>query len=152
MRSWFMALALTATFAGTALAGGMHAKVEGPGPDGVTYTARMYACDPDTKFDPWAHAEGMVDGKRQSVLLRVKPTGEHGVYTFQRAWPEEGKWMVRFVLGHPPAPATVVTLGAGGAVERNQLFHKTDGAKECHRLLGGKTRMGKHSKGDDDGC
>lgn len=149
MRSWILALALTTACGGSALAGGMHAKIEGPGPDGVTYTARVYSCDPSDRFDPWAHAEGLVDGKRQSVLLRVKPTGEHGVYTFARAWPQEGRWMVRLLIGNPPAPATVATLRADGTVARNQLFHKTDGARECHRMLVGKRKAG---ASDEDGC
>jgi len=135
MRRWLAALALLLTFAPAAFAGGLHARIEGPGPNGVTYTARTFSCEPDTKLEPWAIAEGLVDGKRHSVLLRLEPTAEHGVYEFTRAWPQEGRWMIRLSLGHPPAPATVATLRADGTVGSNKLYFKTDGAQECSRAL-----------------
>ena len=142
MRSWFAAVAMLAGLAPAALAGGVHAKIEGPGPDGTTYTVRTYSCNATDQFDPWAHAEGMVDGKRQSVLLRLHPAGAPGVYQFSRAWPQEGRWMIRLNLGHPPAPATVTTLRADGSVKRNQLFFRTDGSPECSRALNPKAEPG----------
>ena len=135
MRMWLVSLALLTCLAPAAFAGGPHARLEGPGPDGVTYTARMISSDPSDGFEPWALAEGVVDGKRRSVLLRVEPTGEHGVYTLQRRWPADGRWMIRFNLGHPPAPATVVTLRKDGSIEKSRLYWKTDGAPECGRAL-----------------
>jgi hypothetical protein len=87
MRSWFAALALLVGLAPATLAGGIHAKIEGPGPDGCTYTVRTYSCDPTDKLEPCALAEGLVDGKRRSVLLRLAPAGEHGMYQFARSWP-----------------------------------------------------------------
>lgn len=144
MRHWLVALAMLAALASTTAAGGMHASIEGPAKDGITYTARVQACDPNAKCEPWALAEGIVDGKRRSVLLRVEPTSEHGVYTFTRTWPSEGRWMVRFNLGHPPAPATVVTLRPDGGVANSKLYWKSDGARECHRAL-----VPKGSKDDD---
>ena len=76
-----------------------------------------------------------MEGKRRSVLIRLEPTCEHGVYRFTRSWPSEGLWMIRLSLGHPPAPATVVTLRADGRVRSNKLYSKTDGIRECHRAL-----------------
>jgi len=135
MPKWIVALALLACFAPAARAGGLHAEIEGPAADGVTHTARMNSSEPGDAFEPWAHAEGVVDGKRRSVLLRVEPTAEPGVYTFQRRWPAEGRWMIRFNLGHPPAPATVVSLHPDGSVQKNAFHRKSDGSRECHRAL-----------------
>ena len=135
MRRMLMAVALSVSLTGIAMAGGLHANVEGPAKDGVTYTVRAYSCAPGMKLEPWALAEGLVDGKPQSVLLRLKPTAKADVYTFQRAWPERGDWLLRVNLGQPPAPATVVTLGPDGAVRSNELFHGTDGSPECRRAL-----------------
>ena len=134
-RSLADAAALLVTLAPAAFAGGLHARIEGPGPDGVTYTARVQSCDANTSLEPWAIAEGAVDGKRQMVLIRLKPTSEHGVYRFTRSWPQQGRWMIRMSLGHPPAPATVVTLRADGSVKSNKLYWKTDGSMECRKAL-----------------
>jgi hypothetical protein len=135
MHRWFMTLALSASLAPAALAAGIHARIEGPDRDGLTYTARTYECHENDTLEPWALAEGAVDGRPQSVLIRLKPTSEHGVYRFTRTWPSEGLWMIRFSLGHPPAPATVATLRADGTVRSNKLYYKSDGSKECRKAL-----------------
>jgi hypothetical protein len=122
-------------FLATAAQADLHARIEGPDADGLTYTARILDSDARDAFEPWALAEGVVDGKRRSVLIRVHATDEHGVYRFTRSWPQEGQWMIRFNLGHWPAPATVAALRADGSVRKNQLFKRTDGATECHRAL-----------------
>ena len=147
MRIWFAAVALFVSFAPAAFAGGIHAKIEGPGPDGVTYTARTYSCDPDARLEPWALAEGVIDSTRRSVLLRLNPTSEHGVYQFTRTWPEQGVWMIRLSLGHPPAPATVATLRANGTVKDNKLYWNSDGGMECSKALNSKVR-----RRPGDGC
>jgi hypothetical protein len=136
MQRWLTALALSAALIpSVSFAGDLHARIEGPAPDGITYTARTYGGDETTRLEPWAYAEGVVDGKPQSWLLRLKPTNEPGVYQFKRVWPEEGTWMIRYMLGHPPAPATVATLRADGTVEKNRHYYRSNGGRECHRAL-----------------
>jgi len=98
-------LLLFASVAPAAFAGSLHARIEGPGPDGSTYTARSYS-----------------------------------------TWPKEGRWMIRFMLGHPPAPATVAALRADGSVESNKLYDKSDGSQECHKAL--RVKGEKVSEGD----
>jgi hypothetical protein len=134
-RSLAAAAALLLTLAPAASAGDLHAMIEGPAADGVTYTVRTYACNENTSLEPWALAEGAVDGKPRSVLITLKPTSEHGVYRFKRTWPAEGRWMIRVSLGHPPAPATVATLRTNGSVQSNQLCYKSDGSRECRKAL-----------------
>jgi len=135
MRKWILALALLVSFVPAAFAGGIHARIEGPDRDGLTYTARTFSCDPKATLEPWAIAEGLVDGKRQSVLIRLAATSEHGVYRFARTWPREGRWMIRLSLGQPPAPATVATLRADGRVQGNRLYFRSDGSQECSKAL-----------------
>ena len=148
MQRWLIALALSVSPAPAAFAGGIHARIEGPANDGVTYTARTFALDASDALDPGASAEGLVDGKPRSVLIRLEPTGERGVYRFTRTWPAEGQWMLRISLGHPPAPATVTTLRANGAVRSNKLYYRSDGIRECHRAL----RKAAKLDPDDDDC
>ncbi|MBI5169108.1 MAG: hypothetical protein HZA61_06445 [Candidatus Eisenbacteria bacterium] len=129
------ALALVATFSTAVQAGGIHAKVEGPAADGRTYTVRMVGCASDDSFEPWGAAEGLVQGERATKLLRFEPTGEHGVFTFTRNWPEQGKWLIRLSPGHPPAPATVVQLSRDGKAGKHKFYLKSDGIRESHRTL-----------------
>lgn len=145
MRRSIIPLALLVCFASSAHARGIHARIEGPAPDGVTYTARTLALEAGDRLEPWALAEGVVEGKRQSWLIRVKPTNEPGVYQFTRTWPKDGLWMIRYNLGHPPAPATIVAL-RDGKVRGNRLFFNTDGSPECHKVL----VKAYHLKADDD--
>ena len=152
MRQWILAFTLLVSLAPAAFAGGIHARIEGPDHDGVTYTARVLSLDPDDTLDPWALAEGVVDGKRQSALIRLQPTGEHGVYRFTRNWPAEGTWMIRFSLGHPPAPATVATLRPDGTVRNNKLYYKSDGHKECNQALRKLVAPLPPGSNDDDNC
>ena len=147
MKRWIVAFALLVSLAPAALAGGLYAEIEGPDSDGITYTARTYSCDPNVSLEPWAYAEGVVDGRRISYLIRLKPTGEYGVYRFTRTWPKEGRWMIRYSLGHPPAPATVATLAANGKVRENKLYFKSDGSQECNQAL---RKAVKHHPGDED--
>lgn len=135
MRRWTVALALLVSLAPAAFAGGLHARIEGPDRDGLTYTVRTFSNGENAALEPWAIAEGLVGGKLRSVLLRLEPTSEYGVYRFRRAWPREGRWMIRLSLGHPPAPATVASLRADGTVERNRFYFHTDGSRECRRSL-----------------
>jgi len=146
MRRWIIALALLVSLAPAAVAGRIHARIEGPGRDGLTYTARTYSCDEHDVLEPWASAEGVVDGKRRSVLIRLTATSQHGVYQFPRTWPREGLWMIRLALGHPLAPATVAMLRADGTVRNNKFFLGSDGYEECRRTL----RKALHSKSGDD--
>jgi hypothetical protein len=147
MRSWMMALVLSLFVAAEAFAGGLHARIEGPAADGVTYTARVLSCTDQDALEPWGYAEGVVDGRPKELLIRFEPTGEHGVYRFTRNWPNEGKWMIRVNLGHPPAPATVATLRADGTVKNNHLYFQSDGTKECWAVLK-KYRI--HRPGEED--
>lgn len=135
MRQWIMAFVLLVSVAPAARACGIHARIEGPASDGITYTARTQSWEPGTKLEPWALAEGLVDGKFQSVLIRLKPTSEPGVYQFTRTWTKEGRWMIRYLLGHPPTPVTVATLGGDGMVQSNKYYFNSDGSQECRREL-----------------
>ena len=129
---------LVAALAPAAFAGGANAKVEGPAKDG-RYTVRTYACSDPANIQVVAWAEGLVEGKRQTVPLKIEKTRAKGVYQFKRAWPESGTWAIRMRLGNqgPHAPVTVTALQPNGAVRANQLIWEGDGTKECVAILNG---------------
>lgn len=137
MKKLLVTLALFAATLAPAHAGGLHATVEGPAKDGVTYTVRAVDCPPGITLAPWVCADGLADGRIHSVRLKLEPTAEQGVYTFQRGWPQRGDWMLRVNLGDnpPPGPVTVASVGRDGRVQKNQLFHNSYGVPECRKVL-----------------
>jgi hypothetical protein len=63
-------------------------------------------------------AEGIVNGKRQSVTLELSAGGKPGAYTVRKQWPAEGKWVLVFrgasgsLVTH-----TIVEFRPGGRLE-----------------------------------
>ena len=139
MKKLFATLAALALLAATlvpAHAGGVHATVEGPAKDGVTYTVRAIACSPDITLNPWVCADGLADGRLHNLRMSLEPTAERGVYKFNRGWPHRGDWMLRVNLGDPsPGPVTVASVGRDGRVQKNQFFWNTYGVPECRKVL-----------------
>ncbi|HTE47788.1 MAG TPA: hypothetical protein VK636_21270 [Gemmatimonadaceae bacterium] len=58
-------------------------------------------------------AEGMVDGKRQSITLHFDATSRPGVFAVRRQWPSEGTWLLRISLFSTTA---LVSLDRAGNV------------------------------------
>lgn len=138
MKLLLAALVLLAATLAPAHAGGLHATVEGPAKDGVTYTVRAVEWSPEVAIEPWVIAEGLLDGDLKSWRVELRPTSEPGVYTFRRAWPLRGDWFLRVNVGpssEPPKVATLAAVGRDGRVQENQLFPGTYGVPECRSLI-----------------
>jgi len=151
--------------ASTALAGGFGLTVQLPGggtnpkaPDAVLLVT------PDGCFGPGATvsgaAEGLVNGKRQSVPLRLTAvqTNEAGVTTFavRRQWPKEGAWLLSFTgTSSRPEPSgkeytavcrAILELAPGGGIPTAQVVrgnssrylpirYVEDGKKDVEKAL-----------------
>ncbi|MGH7718776.1 MAG: hypothetical protein ACREON_08035 [Gemmatimonadaceae bacterium] len=63
-------------------------------------------------------AEGLVNGKRQSVALSFERTSRQGSYALRKQWPTEGAWMLVISVrqGEKDRATALVELGAGGEV------------------------------------
>jgi len=59
-------------------------------------------------------AEGLVNGKRQSVELRLDATSQPGVFAVRRQWPTQGAWMLTITLAK--RTTALVSLDRTGAV------------------------------------
>lgn len=128
---------LLAALAPAAVAGrGANAKVHGPGEDG-RYTVQTYLVTNPSRLRITAWAEGLVDGKRLTVPIRVERTREKGVYKFSRSWPVHGRWAIRMDLGHRDLPVNVTALGENGDVSGNKTVWEGDGLEECLAILDG---------------
>jgi hypothetical protein len=63
--------------------------------------ARMTACTSPEKVTVTASAEGIVDGMRKSIPLKIVPLSPAGTYAITREWPTAGSWAVRMVATNP---------------------------------------------------
>jgi hypothetical protein len=92
-------LALLLTFSSAVLAGGFQLSVETPAASGdpqlkdAALVVRTFGCMKPADARLSATAEGIVNGKRQSLPLELKDVGT-GVYTIKQEWPSEGSWVL----------------------------------------------------------
>src|SRR5690348_11267449 len=99
--------ALSALTGSTLLAGGLRLEVGNPAanPEAkaqqAILVARTTACQSPERTSIVATAEGIVDGSRRTIPLRVIPLATPGTYAITREWPVQGNWAVRMVATNP---------------------------------------------------
>jgi len=62
---------------------------------------RGYACAAPEKTTVSGVAEGVVNGKRESIPLKLIPLSGESAYAVTRQWPAEGKWVITLVEANP---------------------------------------------------
>jgi hypothetical protein len=116
----FLAVFLTAVaIASPSLAGGPPSfAFEAPsGPEGSSGPLLMvhaFSCHQPTDAAVRASAEGIVNGKRTTIPLRLKSTGATGVYSVTRQWPAQGSWVLVFNIDRGGQTTALVKLDAQG--------------------------------------
>jgi hypothetical protein len=89
------------------LAGGLRVEVGNPAANleanakQAVLVARITACQSPEKTSIAATAEGVVDGSRRTIPLRVIPLATPGTFAVTREWPADGKWAVKLVATNP---------------------------------------------------
>lgn len=63
--------------------------------------ARLTSCQNPADAKLTVTAEGVVDGKRQTIALKADSLGQPGLWSINRTWPAEGKWVVNVLATHP---------------------------------------------------
>jgi hypothetical protein len=62
-------------------------------------------------------AEGIVDGRRQTIPLTFTDTSRDFVRALQKNWPDKGTWVLVITTGgHPDGATALVGIGSDGAV------------------------------------
>lgn len=119
-RMLFASFVIAASSA-TVFAGGFQLTVEAP-PAGDAHLkdaallVRTYGCNTPADASVTATAEGVVNGRRQSIPLEMKGDAT-GVYHIKQQWPAEGTWMLSFTGTYNGMTCTVfVDLGPNGKV------------------------------------
>ena len=80
---------------------------------------RGYACAAPEKTTISARAEGVINGKRESVPLKLIPLSGESTYAVTRQWPRDGKWVISVVQANPrfnSRPSAIVKV-AGDSVD-----------------------------------
>jgi hypothetical protein len=134
-----LVFALTTAIAPLAHAGGSRASVEGPFKD-ASYAVRTANCGAASWLSVTATAEGVVNGQRRSMPIKLSTTKEKGVYRFTRTWPSEGQWMVRVQVRDGHGPVTLASIASDGHVGENEYLWDTDGRHECDQKLAANTK------------
>ena len=62
---------------------------------------RTTACHSPEKTSLTATAEGVIDGQRRSIPLKLIPLSTPGTFAVTREWPSGGTWAVKFVARNP---------------------------------------------------
>jgi hypothetical protein len=88
--------------------------------------ARITACQSPEKTTVSATAEGMVNGVRRSVPLKVVSLSAPGTFGVTREWPAEGTWVIKMVATNPvykDYATSVVILVRNQAVQLSTAKH-----------------------------
>jgi hypothetical protein len=152
---WGLMAGLALSAVSTALAGGFSIVVEPPGADRSAGLKDAYLIVSAVGcHGPGATvhgtAEGLVEGRRQSVPLKLTNVGSDR-FAVQRAWPATGVWVLAFTAVAPPFRApdgkthrftadVLVELGPKGEVRTVASPGAGDAKRVSVRYLGGQPK------------
>ena len=89
------------------LAGALMVEVGNPtaNPEALTKHAvlvlRTSACHSPEKTSLTATAEGVIDGQRRTIPLKLIPLSTPRTFAIAREWPSGGTWVLKFVARNP---------------------------------------------------
>jgi hypothetical protein len=86
---------------------------------------RSYACTHPEKTSITATAEGIVNGKRETIPLELTPLANSGAYAIRQQWPAEGRWVIALSARNSAfgwQPSAIVSV-KGGSVDFAGVKH-----------------------------
>jgi hypothetical protein len=91
---------------------------------GAALLVHVYGCGAPMDTPVEAVAEGLVNGERRSVAIKLRPTGQRGVYAIDQQWPAEGTWALALTLKDHAPTTTLIQLGPNGGVEADRYYNQ----------------------------
>jgi hypothetical protein len=79
-------------------------------------------CDPGFPNSIAGIADGVVNGKRQTLPLRIVPTSHEDVYAIHPQWPPDGIWVLTITANEHTSVSSVVTLNRKGSVGKDSVI------------------------------
>src|SRR5262249_44620091 len=119
-----------------AAGGGLRAELEGPEKD-RSYLVHTFMCGKDAPYPVKAWAEGVVNGRRRTVLLTLRQLGRAARSQLDRRGPDAGRGRSRRAPAKPgqPAATTVVAVDSEGRLGEPNYLWQSDGRHECDQRL-----------------
>jgi hypothetical protein len=106
---------------GQLMAGGFYLQLGNPDASeearkaNAVLTVKATGCHDPASATLTATAVGMVNGKRQTIPLRVTKLSEIGMFALSQQWPKDGKWVIELVARNGEQfTNTLVSAGPGG--------------------------------------
>jgi hypothetical protein len=102
--------------------------------------AHITACRSPEKTIVAATAEGIADGRRHSIPLKVVSLSVPGAFAVTRQWPRQGRWTITMIATNPDykdyATSVVVPVQKGVATpEAAKVFYHAPSADEVNSVL-----------------
>jgi hypothetical protein len=89
----------------------------------AAFVFRTDGCSDQAKAQVGGTAEGLVNGERRSVALKVAATSKPGVYAVNQNWPAEGAWVINLKGSCDGANAgALVPIGPHGFIRESAKF------------------------------
>lgn len=147
MRRFLVAVLAAGFVAAPVFAGALTLQADDPtaSPEAIAkqaiVVAHTTACVSPEKTVITATAEGIVDGKRISMPLKVIRLSQAGSFAVTRQWPTAGAWVVKMVATNPDyknyATSIVVPAEAGVAARaRAKVFYHAPSEDDIESVLG----------------
>jgi hypothetical protein len=146
MRILLISVLSAAWMAAPAFAGALTLQLDDPktNPEATAQNAivvaHITACHSPEKTTVTATAEGLADGRRQSIPLQIVRLSQPGAFAVSRQWPREGAWTVKMIATNPDyrdyATAIVIPIGKDGAARAAaKVFYHAPSAAEVDSVL-----------------
>jgi len=89
----------------------------------IGMAVRAEGCAEPAKAQITGVAEGIVNGARRSVPVRVLPASTAGAFAVSHDWPQQGAWVVH-LTGHcgSATASAIVTMGPNGFLRETSKF------------------------------
>lgn len=107
MRSVLKSLCAVSILAAPLLAGALRIEVANPAANqealskNAVLVTQVTACHSPENTTVTATAEGVVNGTRKSIALKVIRLSTPGMFAISREWPTDGVWVVKMVAANP---------------------------------------------------
>ena len=139
------AMAVTLVTAASLVAGGFALEIGKPSanPEAQAKNAllvvRGYACHDPQKTTVTATAEGIVNGKRETIPLKLIALSDQTTYALTRQWPGDGRWVLSLVVANPNfsgQPSAIIRVD-GNSVDFAGVkrFTRTPGTADIEAAL-----------------
>jgi hypothetical protein len=106
------------------IAGGLYVMLGNPDANpqarkaGAVVTIKLAGCHEPEKADVDATAIGTVEGRRQSIPLKLTKLAEPGEYAVLQQWPANGRWVLRFIAKEGERVTSTLVASGPAGVER----------------------------------